>query len=76
MAPAGAPLTEPSVADQSGRVPRALLIDASNVGDLRTGLADLEERLTALLADSQVLQHSLRLDSAHRLLRRGVAAVA
>lgn len=44
------------------------------VGDLRSGLADLEERLTALLADSQVLQHSLRLDSARRLLRRGVAA--
>lgn len=47
-----------------------------HVGDLRSGLADLEERLTALLADSQVLQHSLRLDSARRLLRRGVAAVA
>lgn len=41
------------------------------VGDLRSGLADLEQRLTALLADSQVLQHSLRLDSARRLLRRG-----
>jgi hypothetical protein len=46
------------------------------VGDLRAGLADLEQRLTALLADSQVLQHSLRLDSARRLLRRGVAAIA
>lgn len=46
------------------------------VDDLRTGLADLEERLTTLLADSQVLQHSLRLDCARRLLRRGVAAVA
>ncbi len=46
------------------------------IGDLRSGLADLEQRLTALLADSQVLQHSLRLDSARRLLRRGVAAVA
>ncbi len=46
------------------------------VGDLRSGLADLEQRLTVLLADSQVLQHSLRLDSARRLLRRGVAAVA
>ncbi|WP_300644500.1 hypothetical protein [Nocardioides sp.] len=46
------------------------------VGDLRSGLADLEQRLTDLLADSQVLQHSLRLDSARRLLRRGVAAVA
>lgn len=46
------------------------------VGDLRSGLVDLEERLTALLAGSQVLQHSLRVDSARRLLRRGVAAVA
>lgn len=46
------------------------------IGDLRSDLADLEQRLTALLADSQVLQHTLRLDSARRLLRRGVAAVA
>jgi len=46
------------------------------LGDLRSGLVDLEERLTALLADSAVLQQSLRLDSARRLLRRGVAAVA
>ena len=46
------------------------------IGDLRSGLADLEQRLTALLADSHVLQHSLRLDSARRLLSRGVAAVA
>lgn len=46
------------------------------VGDLRSGLADLERRLTALLETSQVLQHSLRLDSARRLLRRGVAAAA
>ena len=46
------------------------------IGDLRSGLADLEQRLTALLADSHVLQHSLRLDSARRRLRRGVAAVA
>ena len=46
------------------------------VGDLRSGLAELEQRLTALLADSQVLQHSLRLDSARRLLRLGAAAVA
>jgi hypothetical protein len=45
------------------------------VGDLRSGLLDLEERLTALLAGSQVLQHSLRVDAARRLLRRGVAAV-
>ena len=46
------------------------------IGDLRSGLADLEQRLAGLLADSHVLQHSLRLDSARRLLRRGVAAVA
>ena len=46
------------------------------VGDLRSGLANLVERLTALLADSQVLQHSLRLDSARTLIRRCVAAVA
>lgn len=45
------------------------------VGDLRAGLVDLEERLRSLLADSQVLQDSLRIDSACRLLRRGVAAV-
>ncbi len=45
------------------------------IGDLRSGLADLEQRLTALQADSQVLQHTLRLTSARRLLRRGVAAV-
>jgi hypothetical protein len=49
---------------------------AVEVGDLRSGLVDLEEQLTALLASSQVLQHSLRVDSARRLLRRGVAAVA
>ncbi len=46
------------------------------VGDLRAGLAELEQRLTDLVASSEVLQHSLRLDSARRLLRRGVAAVA
>lgn len=46
------------------------------VGDIRDGLAELDQRLTALLADSQVLQHSLRIDSARRLLRRSLAAVA
>ena len=46
------------------------------VSDLRSGMVDLEGRLTALLADSVVLQHSLRLDSALRLLRRGAAALA
>lgn len=47
-----------------------------HVDDLHAGLADLEERLTTLLADSRLLQHSLRVDAARRLLRRGVAAVA
>ena len=42
------------------------------IGDLQSGLADLERRLTALLADSKVLQYSLRLDAALRTLRRGV----
>lgn len=42
------------------------------IGDLRSGLADLERHLTALLADSKVLHHSLRLDAALRTLRRGV----
>lgn len=46
------------------------------VEDLRSGLGDLDQRLSVLQADSQVLQHSLRLDSARRLLRRGVTAVA
>jgi hypothetical protein len=43
------------------------------VEDLRSGLVDLEERLSELLADSKVLHHSLRVESARRLLRRGVA---
>ena len=42
------------------------------VDDLRSGLADLERRLTALLADSKVLRHSLRLDAAVQALRRCV----
>lgn len=46
-----------------------------DVGDLQSGLADVDQRLTALLADSQVLQHTLRVDSARRLLRRSVVAV-
>lgn len=46
------------------------------IGDLRAGLVELEHRLTELLGNSQVLQHTLRLESARRLLRRGVAAVA
>lgn len=47
-----------------------------HIGDLRSGLANLEQNLTTLLADSQVLQHTLRLDSTLRLLRRGVATLA
>ena len=46
------------------------------VGDLRAGMDELDLRITALLDHSPVLQHSLRLDSARRLLRRGVAAIA
>lgn len=49
---------------------------AVQVGDLRSGLVDLERHLSALQANSQVLQHSLRLDSARRLVRRGMAEVA
>ncbi|MEP9385567.1 hypothetical protein [Nocardioides sp. KR10-350] len=45
------------------------------VDDLRAGLAELEERITALLADSTVLQHSLRLDAARRILRRGLTTL-
>ncbi|WP_242665075.1 MULTISPECIES: hypothetical protein [unclassified Nocardioides] len=44
--------------------------------DLRAGLADLDRRLGTLLANSEVLQHSLRIDAARRLLRRGTATVA
>lgn len=46
------------------------------VDDLRAGMDELEQRLTALLDRSPRLQDSLRLDSARRLLRRGVAAIA
>jgi len=46
------------------------------VGDLRAAMGELDQRITALLDRSPVLQHSLRLDAARRLLRRGVAAVA
>ena len=42
------------------------------IGDLRSGLTDLERRLSALLADSKVLQHSLRVDAALQTLRRGL----
>lgn len=46
------------------------------VDDFRAGLNDLAQRLTALLADSCVLQGNLRIRSARRLLRRGIAAGA
>ena len=46
------------------------------VGDLRAGIDELEARISALLDHSPVLQYSLRLESARRLLRRGVAAIA
>jgi hypothetical protein len=44
------------------------------IDDFHAGLAELEERLTALLTSSEVLQHTLRVDAARRLLRRGIAA--
>jgi len=46
------------------------------IGDLRAGINELEQRITTLLDHSPVLQHSLRLDSARRLLRRGAAVIA
>lgn len=45
------------------------------VDDLRAGLTELDQRLSDLLEESQVLQHSLRLDAARRLLRRGVESL-
>ena len=44
------------------------------IDDFHAGLAELEERLTAMLTSSEVLQHTLRVDAARRLLRRGIAA--
>jgi hypothetical protein len=44
------------------------------IDDFHAGLAELEERLTAMLISSKVLQHTLRVDAARRLLRRGIAA--
>jgi hypothetical protein len=46
------------------------------LADFRAGLAELEERLSALLATSQVLQQTLRIEAARRLLRRGIAAAS
>jgi hypothetical protein len=44
------------------------------IDDFHAGLAELEERLTAMLTSSEALQHTLRLDAARRLLRRGITA--
>jgi hypothetical protein len=46
------------------------------IHDFHAGLAELEERLTTMLTSSEVLQHTLRVDAARRLLRRGIAATA
>jgi hypothetical protein len=46
------------------------------LGDVRAGLRELEDRLTTLLADSEVLQHSLRLDAARGYVRRGMRATS
>lgn len=46
----------------------------ATVTNIPAALAELEERLIALRAGSQVLQHSLRVDAALRLLHRGLAA--
>jgi hypothetical protein len=42
------------------------------VGDLRSGLAGLEKRLTALLVTSDKLQQTLRVDAALAHVRRGI----
>jgi hypothetical protein len=44
------------------------------IDDFRGGLAELDGRLTAMLTSSEVLGHTLRIDAARRLLRRGIAA--
>jgi len=41
------------------------------IDDCHAGLAELEERLPAMLTSSEVLQHTPRVDAARRLLRRG-----
>ena len=43
------------------------------VTNIHAALVELEERLIALRAGSQMLQHSLRADAALRLLHRGLA---
>jgi hypothetical protein len=42
------------------------------VGELRSCLAGLEERLTALLVSSERLQQTLRVDAALAYVRRGI----
>lgn len=37
-------------------------------------MTELEQRLTQLVVDSQTLQHTLRVEAALRLLRRGLVA--
>jgi len=44
------------------------------IDDFHDGLAELDERLAAMLAASEDLEHSLRLDAARGLLRRGIVA--
>jgi len=44
------------------------------IDDCHAGLAELEERLTAMLTSSEVLQHTPRVDAARRLLVGGIAA--
>jgi hypothetical protein len=56
-----------------GRRRPAQLLDI-RLGDVRAGLRELDDQLTTLLADSEVLQHSLRLDGARGYLRRGMRA--
>ncbi len=55
---------------------RPIRYDAAHIDYLGSGLAELDQCFTALLAQSQGLQHSLRTESALRLLRRGAAAVS
>lgn len=40
---------------------------------IRSGLCELQDRLTALLAESTVLRHSLRVDAARAHVRRGLS---
>lgn len=46
------------------------------LGDLQAGLTDLEERLMAMLARTDVLQRKIRLETALRILRRFAASSA